>query len=171
MWKLARDPDQPRQVVQRRVIQPVVQERSTTLQLTTNFRLPKAVLRLEQALVGLIEANFNDSIDTLAAEKAFVPGLPPTIYEDKEPQFDDFLAYFGSVLSEEQAVLVRDPDQVEELRSKDIGGHVLTIEDSKGLDFHDIIVYNFFSESSSFLVKALREHDVTLDVRLPELLR
>ena len=108
------------------------------LQLTANFRLPQTVLRLEQALIRLLEENYPKTLDSLEHEVAFVPGLPPLYFQ--ETVFDEVLSYFGNVLSEEQAVLVRDAKTVDTLREMKIGGHVLTIEEAKGIDFDDVII-------------------------------
>lgn len=132
------------------------------LQLTANFRLPQTVLRLEQALIRLLEENYPKTLDSLEHEVAFVPGLPPLYFQ--ETVFDEVLSYFGNVLSEEQAVLVRDAKTVDTLREMKIGGHVLTIEEAKGIDFDDVIIYNFFS-SGTAVDKALEALNASLESR------
>ena len=66
-----------------------IDNEATFLQLTANFRLPQTVLRLEQALVRLLEENYPKTLDSLEHEVAFVPGLPPLYFP--EQNFDEVL--------------------------------------------------------------------------------
>ena len=59
---------------------------------------------------------------------------------------------------------IKDAETVKELRNMKIGGHVLTIEEAKGIDFDDIIVYNFFS-SGTAVDKALEALNLSLETR------
>jgi len=65
-----------------------------------------------------------------------------------DESLDNAMELFGQCLNEEQAILVRNESTAQDLRKKaKLGGHILTIEAAKGLDFEDIIVYNFLSDS------------------------
>ena len=117
-------------------------------QLTTNYRLPRSILDVEHAMISLLSKYFPNRVDHLALETSHFQGLPPRILLDES--FDDVLNEFGKELNENQAILLRsdaDPAKIKKLREQVAGGHVLTIAQSKGLEFDDIIIYDFFSAS------------------------
>ncbi|KAI3729664.1 hypothetical protein L6452_18327 [Arctium lappa] len=130
---------------------------SKIVQLSDNFRTHVGVLNLAQSVIDLLFHFFPLFVDHLSPETSRIHGDLPILLEtdinnnalktifgmngDGCQQFTGFGA--------EQVVLVRD----ERLKEKvvDIIGKkslVLTIMESKGLEFQDVLLYDFFSTSS-----------------------
>ncbi|KAL7258164.1 hypothetical protein ACSBR1_004309 [Camellia fascicularis] len=121
--------------------------------LTHNFRTHDGVLKLAQSVIDLLYYFFPQSIDVLTPESSLIYGEAPTIIVPNHNENavltifqnsgKDF-AGFGA----EQVVLVRDDSSRREI-SDYIGKQalVLTIMECKGLEFQDVLLYNFFSSS------------------------
>ncbi|KAG8738662.1 hypothetical protein FRC10_006609, partial [Ceratobasidium sp. 414] len=115
------------------------------------------IVNCAASIVEIIYRLFPDSIDRMATETARVSGPAPVLFTDPR----DNLSFFeGFVLGSspdskagfgaQQAILVRSDATVEELDSKLEGlCPILTITDSKGLEFDDVLIYNFFSHSTA----------------------
>ncbi|KAH6833401.1 hypothetical protein C2S53_011803 [Perilla frutescens var. hirtella] len=124
--------------------------------LSHNFRSHTGVLRLAQSVVDLICYYFPHSIDALAPETSRIYGESPLVLE---PGSDEnlIMSIFGhSGKSDEkwvgfgadQVILVRDDSTRKEISS--YIGHqalILTIVECKGLEFQDVLLYNFFGSS------------------------
>ncbi|XP_071723216.1 uncharacterized protein [Rutidosis leptorrhynchoides] len=128
---------------------------SDKFQLSRNFRSHSGVLNMAQSVVNLIYHFFPTSIDRLSPETSLIRGEVPVLLEANEnhsffellkgvESFGGNLVGFGA----EQAILVRD-DQAKDEMIRNIGKQalVLTILDCKGLEFQDVLIYNFFSSS------------------------
>jgi tetratricopeptide (TPR) repeat protein len=120
-------------------------------QLKQNFRTHSGVLKLANTVIRLIYNYFPHSIDVLDDESSLVLGPKPIFLEDTEDVISALfergslnICEFGS----EQVILVRDDRTKEGLRAK-CGDNalVLTVQDSKGMEFTDCLIYNFFSNS------------------------
>ncbi|XP_042013425.1 uncharacterized protein LOC121761816 isoform X2 [Salvia splendens] len=124
--------------------------------LSYNFRTHTGVLRLAQSVVVLICHFFPHSIDVLPPETSRIYGESPIVLE---PGSDDnlIISIFGHSgkssgkwvgFGADQVILVRD-----DLAKKEISeyiGHqalILTIVECKGLEFQDVLLYNFFGSS------------------------
>ncbi|XP_021736173.1 uncharacterized protein LOC110717119 [Chenopodium quinoa] len=131
---------------------------SPTFQLSQNFRTHAGVLNLAQSVIDLIWHFFPNSIDPLKPETSLLCGELPIlldcencedalikIFQDKASQGDNSNSIsFGS----EQVIMVRD-DHARDKVGKFVGRQalVLTIFECKGLEFEDVLLYNFFGSS------------------------
>ncbi|XP_074264825.1 uncharacterized protein LOC141587273 [Silene latifolia] len=126
------------------------------LKLTQNFRTHAGVLNLAQSITELIYHFFPESIDKLNPETSLVRGEAP-VFLDSGCDGDAMSVIFGNrgnnienltSFGSEQVILVRD-DYVKGEITKHIGKRaiVLTIFECKGLEFQDVLLYNFFGTS------------------------
>ncbi|KAG9098169.1 hypothetical protein FS749_004519 [Ceratobasidium sp. UAMH 11750] len=128
-----------------------------TFDLTVNFRSHRGIVGCAASIVKVIYQLFPDSIDKMPEESAKVRGPRPVLFTDSRDDlslFEEFVlgsnpgskTGFGA----QQAILVRSDAVAEELDSKLEGlCPVLTIAESKGLEFDDVLIYNFFNHSSA----------------------
>jgi len=123
-------------------------------QLTTNYRSHNGIVNCAHSVIELITKFWPNAIDRLQPEKGMVDGVKPVFFTDVEndarcKQFligeDANKLEFGA----HQCILVRDEAAVKKLREKvgDIG-MIMTLYDSKGLEFDDVLLYNFFGDSA-----------------------
>ncbi|XP_052204547.1 uncharacterized protein LOC127809633 [Diospyros lotus] len=124
--------------------------------LSQNFRTHDGVLRLAQSVIDLLYHFFRHSIDVLEPETSLIYGDAPLLLEyrnDENPIVTIFgkgrigggdIVGFGA----EQVILVRDDCSRKEIYSY-VGKQalVLTIVECKGLEFQDVLLYNFFGSS------------------------
>eukprot|EP00397_Hematodinium_sp_SG-2012_P000015 GEMP01000015.1.p1 GENE.GEMP01000015.1~~GEMP01000015.1.p1 ORF type:complete len:4377 (+),score=1023.35 GEMP01000015.1:350-13480(+) len=120
-------------------------DRDRIYQLGTNYRLTMSILHLENQVLDLLSKHFLDRMEKLENQIAHFQGEPPIYFND--PVFEDVLQLFGNALNDEQAILVRNEETARELRAKKYGGLIMTIQEAKGLDFKDVIVYDFIKDS------------------------
>ncbi|KAK2992171.1 hypothetical protein RJ640_000807, partial [Escallonia rubra] len=127
---------------------------SKILHLSQNFRTHAGVLKLGESVLSLIYHFFPSSVDILSPESSLLFGEAPillnignhislmTILESSGEAGD--VVGFGA----EQVILVRDECMKKEI-SEYVGKRalVLTIMECKGLEFQDVLLYNFFSSS------------------------
>ncbi|VFQ72468.1 unnamed protein product [Cuscuta campestris] len=124
--------------------------------LLQNFRTHAGVLKLAQSVIDILYHYFPLSIDALAPETSLIYGEAPVLLRHGSNEnviatilgnrvgISSKVAGFGA----EQVILVRDESvkkQVVDLVGKQ--ALVLTILESKGLEFQDVLLYNFFSSS------------------------
>lgn len=132
------------------------------LQLCKNFRSHSKILDLANSVVSLIELLFPKTIDKLKKETSDIDGPKPIIINQSsakllEGLFDQYKIWGGQFKDDQQAakqqfgcdrvVIVRDqeskakvPDFMKEML-------ILTVYESKGLEFDEVILYNFFQDS------------------------
>ncbi|CEL56912.1 TPR and ankyrin repeat-containing protein 1 OS=Mus musculus GN=Trank1 PE=2 SV=3 [Rhizoctonia solani AG-1 IB] len=128
-----------------------------TFELNVNFRSLSGIVRFAGYVVQAIHNLFPESIDLMEAEKAKHYGDPPILFTEVQNEagyFENFLLGSSTsnrvVFGAQQAILVRDAEAAEELDSRLQGlCNVLPIMDSKGLEFDDVLIYNFFSQSAA----------------------
>ncbi|XP_016459294.2 uncharacterized protein LOC107782865 [Nicotiana tabacum] len=131
---------------------------SPLFKLTQNFRTHSSVLRLAQSVITLLHYYFPQSIDILESETSVTCGVAPVLLKPM-PGADEnaIITIFGNSESTggkiigfgaEQVILVRDESAKKEV-SNYIGRKalILTIAESKGLEFQDVLLYNFFESS------------------------
>ncbi|KAI4357248.1 hypothetical protein L6164_001209 [Bauhinia variegata] len=129
---------------------------SDILLLTKNFRTHDGVLKLSQSIVELLFRFFPHSLDVLKPETSLIDGEAPVVLESGNSE-DAIVTIFGNSGSmggkivgfgAEQVILVRDDCARNEI-SNYVGKHalVLTILECKGLEFQDVLLYNFFGSS------------------------
>ncbi|KAG8755796.1 hypothetical protein FRC11_005787, partial [Ceratobasidium sp. 423] len=125
----------------------------TKFELTINYRSHEGIVRCAASVVDILYSLFPQSLDRLPRETADDKSTEhlPTVFTDTSSEmslFEEFLLKSNSSLGAQQAVLVKSEEIAEQLSSR-ISEFcpILTIADSKGLEFDDIILYNFFAES------------------------
>ncbi|WJX52814.1 hypothetical protein P8452_38884 [Trifolium repens] len=129
---------------------------SETFLLTQNFRTHAGVLKLSQSIIEILFRFFPHSIDVLKPETSLIYGEAPVVLEC-ESKKNAIVTIFGTTGHEsgkivgfgaEQVILVRDDYARKEILEY-VGKQalVLTILECKGLEFQDVLLYNFFATS------------------------
>jgi len=124
------------------------------LPLTVNFRTHEQVLALARSVVYLILQFFPNSVDKMKDETSTKVGEKPISLTLQGPGSlvnqlfgtdpSQVLAEFGA----EQVILVRDEETKARVkRETDGNALVLTVLESKGMEFEDCLVLDFFSSS------------------------
>ncbi|KAK2371482.1 P-loop containing nucleoside triphosphate hydrolase superfamily protein [Trifolium repens] len=126
---------------------------SDTFLLNQNFRTHAGVLKLSQSIIELLFRFFPHSIDSLKPETSLIYGEAPVVLEcgNRENAIVTIFGNGGHVdgkvvgFGAEQVILVRDDSARKEILSY-VGKQalVLTILECKGLEFQDVLLYNFF---------------------------
>ncbi|CAK9141755.1 unnamed protein product [Ilex paraguariensis] len=129
---------------------------SEIFNLRQNFRTHAGVLKLAQSVIDLLCHFFRNSIDILKPETSLIYGEAPVLLEpgNEENAIVTIFGNSGNVdgkivgFGAEQVILVRDDSARMEI-SDYIGKQalVLTIMECKGLEFQDVLLYNFFGSS------------------------
>ncbi|KAK9063833.1 hypothetical protein SSX86_017705 [Deinandra increscens subsp. villosa] len=128
---------------------------SEIFQLKQNFRTHAGVLDLAQSVIDILYCYFSHSIDILEPETSLISGEAPVLLESGNDE-NAIVTIFGGSGSgaeivgfgAEQVILVRDDIAKTEI-CECIGKQalVLTIVECKGLEFQDVLLYNFFGTS------------------------
>ncbi|OVA06987.1 UvrD-like Helicase [Macleaya cordata] len=130
---------------------------SDIFHLNQNFRTHAGVLKLSQSVIELLYHFFPLSVDILSPETSLIYGESPVLLESANDE-NAIITIFGNSggnigrsmigFGAEQVILVRD-DSVRKEIAKHIGKQalVLTIVECKGLEFQDVLLYNFFGSS------------------------
>ncbi|KAK4842428.1 hypothetical protein QYF36_021493 [Acer negundo] len=148
--------------------------------LSQNFRTHAGVLNLAQSIIELLYRFFPQFIDVLKPETSFINGEPPVLLESENKE-DAIFKFFGKSgnfgtntvgFGAQQVILVQD-DCARKKISNHIGNKalVLTIMECKGLEFQDVLLYNFFGSSPlkniwSVIYEYMKEQDL-LDSNSP----
>ncbi|KAJ3088732.1 hypothetical protein HK102_008076, partial [Quaeritorhiza haematococci] len=119
--------------------------------LTQNYRSHERILALANSVVNLLLHFFPNRIDKLPPERALMDGPIPVFLEDTSAT-NLIVSLFGKGESSiefgaEQAIIVRDEKSREHVRSLVPVAVILTVLESKGLEFEDVLIYDFFSDS------------------------
>ncbi|KAH9065001.1 hypothetical protein EDB87DRAFT_1756197 [Lactarius vividus] len=122
-------------------------------QLLVNYRSHGGIVKCANAIIQLLQ-RFPGAIDVLQPEAGVAGEEIPVFFHSRclpSRERDFFLLSTGRpcMLGSNQCIIVRDEAARQKLRS-DIGrvGIVLTLFNSKGLEYDDVILYNFFEESA-----------------------
>ncbi|KAI6153131.1 hypothetical protein BKA82DRAFT_4349614 [Pisolithus tinctorius] len=142
--------DQASHMVRERAVAPPM-----SFQLAINYRSHGGIVNCAHSVIELISRFWPNSIDSLQPEHGIVDGLKPVFFTgwDKDTvRYEQFL--FGASGSHiefgaQQCILVRNEKAREKLRQQvgDIG-LIMTLYESKGLEFNDVLLYNFFEDSN-----------------------
>ena len=138
-------------VIHEKVPQVKVPQKPHTL--TINFRSHSGILHLAGSVIDLLQTFFTGSIDHLPEDNGMFAGPSPVILESCDES--DLALLLSSNRRESsriefgahQVVLVQSKEAKENLPSILKGAIVLTIFESKGLEFDDVLLYNFFRDS------------------------
>uniref|UniRef100_A0A8I6XPP0 UvrD-like helicase ATP-binding domain-containing protein n=1 Tax=Hordeum vulgare subsp. vulgare TaxID=112509 RepID=A0A8I6XPP0_HORVV len=129
---------------------------SDMFQLSQNFRTHCGILHMAQSIMSLLYFFFPTSVDKLNPETGLVYGEAPVLLESDNDE-SAIMTIFAEIKSKhgntqgfgaEQVILVRDDatkKQIVDLVGKQ--ALVLTIVECKGLEFQDVLLYNFFGSS------------------------
>ncbi|KAI5808229.1 hypothetical protein DFH27DRAFT_650744 [Peziza echinospora] len=124
--------------------------------LAKNYRSHQGILSLAAEVINMLCNVFPGQIDRLAPEFGSYDGALPIIFAGYDSVkllsggagiegAENGISYFGA----DQVILVRDDDAKRELKARlKSSAQVLTILDSKGLEFEDVILYQFFGSPS-----------------------
>jgi tetratricopeptide (TPR) repeat protein len=124
--------------------------------LNKNFRSHQGIISLASFVMKLLYTGFPETVDKMEEERGQYAGPIPTLFLGFGAQIlgsrlvglqdvnDVHIADFGA----EQVILVRDEQQKEKVQ-QEIGdlALVLTILDSKGMEFDDVFLLDFFTSS------------------------
>ncbi|KAK0444957.1 uncharacterized protein EV420DRAFT_1721599 [Desarmillaria tabescens] len=121
-------------------------------QLAVNYRSHAGIVDCAHSVIDLITTFWEDSIDRLSPEMGIVDGFKPVFFDTEDrTQLEQFI--FGNVgdhieFGAQQCIIVRNEAARERLQQQ-VGevGLVLTIYESKGLEFNDVLLYDFFADS------------------------
>ncbi|KAG1841503.1 hypothetical protein F4604DRAFT_1961164 [Suillus subluteus] len=123
-------------------------------QLATNYRSHNGIVNCAHSVIELITKFWPNAIDHLQPEKGLVDGAQPVFFTDvdNDAHCKQFLVGESAnnlELGAHQCILVRNEAAVKKLRDK-VGeiGIIMTLHDSKGLEFDDVLLYNFFGDSA-----------------------
>ncbi|CAB4422233.1 unnamed protein product [Rhizophagus irregularis] len=141
-------------------------------ELDINYRSHNGILQLATSVIDLIWRFFPNSIDRLSREHGRVGGPQPTFFEgfqkehfkifssnSRESELDDVCTSNGQKLvngdenpfiefGADQVIIVRDDNAKDELKKLiNKAGLVMTIFEAKGMEFNDVLLYNFFNDS------------------------
>ena len=131
----------------------LVQVPQKPLSLNINFRSHSGILKLAGSVIDLIREFFKTSIDHLPDDEGMFPGPIPVLVESCEV---DELALLLSTnkrkasaieFGAHQAIIVQSKESKDKLPDILKGAIVLTIFEAKGLEFDDVLLYNFFTDS------------------------
>jgi len=125
------------------------------LQLSHNYRSHSGVLRLAACVVELLYFFFSNSLDRLPPDLGLFSGPKPVIMEVTSTA--DLILMLDGAKREtsriefgaHQVVIVRSEEAKKDLPDE-FGvdrDWVMTVQQSKGLEFDDVLLYNFFSDS------------------------
>ncbi|KAF8336960.1 uncharacterized protein EI90DRAFT_3013934 [Cantharellus anzutake] len=122
-------------------------------QLPINYRSHQGIVACAGSIIDLITTLFPYSIDKLQREESTVPGPEPLIFRHENVHWGRFSSEKKNSescfqLGARQAIIVRDDVARDEVRT--LSGsqdNVYTLIESKGLEFDDVLIYNFFASS------------------------
>ncbi|KAJ3181893.1 hypothetical protein HDU85_003409 [Gaertneriomyces sp. JEL0708] len=121
--------------------------------LTQNYRTHSGVIDVASNVVDILTTLFPYAIDKLDRERAICAGPAPVVL--RESSLDSLVvALFGSgdvardsELGAEQVIIVRNDAARRKLEAKVPDALVLTVLESKGLEFRDVLLVDFLKDS------------------------
>ena len=130
---------------------PVVDE------LTINFRSHSGVLKLAASVIEVLQKFFPNSFDRLPGDKGMFPGPIPTLLDSCN--FSDLALVLRGNKRESsaiefgahQVIIVQSEGAKRALPSELQAGIALTVFEAKGLEFDDVLLYDFFKDSKVWI--------------------
>ena len=132
---------------------PAINVPQKPLTLKINYRSHSGILKLAGNVIDLISEFFKDSIDHLPDDEGMFPGPIPVFLDSCK---EDDLSLLLSANKRECSAIEFGAHQVIIVQSKDArdrlpdilkGAIVMTVFEAKGLEFDDVLLYNFFTDS------------------------
>ncbi|PCH33053.1 nucleoside triphosphate hydrolase protein [Wolfiporia cocos MD-104 SS10] len=128
-----------------------------SFQLAKNYRSHAGIVDCAHTVICLITRFWPYAIDSLPKEEGKIKGIKPIFYTRWDPTSVTYEKFFFGSSAEtiefgaQQCILVRDDAARERLRKavrfRDIG-LILTLYESKGLEFNDVLLFDFFADST-----------------------
>ena len=122
-------------------------------QLTINFRSHTGILMLAASIIDLLKHFFLNSFDCLPGDEGMFPGPTPVVLDScnvsdlalvlRTNKRDSSVIEFGA----HQVIIVQSEEAKKNIPDMLKAGIVLTVFESKGLEFDDVLLYNFFKDS------------------------
>lgn len=124
--------------------------------LTVNHRSHSAITRLGTSITDLLKEFFEHSFDwrNVPDDQSYIKG-PKPLFICSKSKMDSFMLLQSSEAQSrssvefgaDQVVIVRDEQSTNSLPNYFRKGIVLTIQECKGLEFNDVLLYNFFTDA------------------------
>ena len=122
-------------------------------ELTVNFRSHTGILKLAASVIDLMKEFFPSSFDRLPGDEGMFPGPTPIVLDScnvsdlalvlqtnkREASTIEFGAH--------QVIIVQSEEAKKNIPDVLKAGIILTVFESKGLEFDDVLLYNFFKYS------------------------
>ncbi|KAI6141017.1 hypothetical protein BKA82DRAFT_2656887, partial [Pisolithus tinctorius] len=128
-------------------------------ELAVNYRSHGGIVNCAQLVVKLITDFWPESIDTLQPERAMLGGPKPVFLMRQGDEIFPYESFFTGLwgnreLGAEQCIIVRNSVVRDQIREQfgDIAV-ILTLQESKGLEFNEVFLYNFFEDSAATLAQ------------------
>ncbi len=121
--------------------------------LTINFRSHSGILCLAASVIDLLKEFFPSSFDTLPGDEGMFPGpTPALLYSCRISDLAVLLRNKKREASQiefgaHQVIIVQSEATKKALPDVLQAGIVLTVFEAKGLEFDDVLLYNFFADS------------------------
>ena len=122
--------------------------------LSRNYRSHQGILSVASSVMELLFSNFPDTVDKSTPEIGTLVGPTPNLFLGCDSSIlrncasGDSPSPHEALFGAEQVVLTRDEEQKAELvHSIGESALVLTILQAKGMEFEDVILFNFFSST------------------------
>ena len=122
-------------------------------ELTINFRSHTGVLQLAASVIDLMKNFFPNSFDYLPGDEGMFPGPIPVVLDScnvsdlalvlRTNKRESSTIEFGA----HQVIIVQSEDAKKSIPDALKAGIVLTVFEAKGLEFDDVLLYNFFKDS------------------------
>ena len=122
-------------------------------ELTVNFRSHTGVLKLASSVIDLMKNFFPNSFDCLPGDEGMFHGPKPIVLDScnvtdlavvlRTNKRESSTIEFGA----HQVIIVQSEEAKKTIPDVLKAGIVLTVFESKGLEFDDVLLYNFFEDS------------------------
>ena len=146
-------------------------------QLTHNYRSHAGILNMASSVTDLLSHFFPESFDNLARDQGLFEGPKPVLFESC--CFSDLAEIlrghkrktskieFGA----HQVILVASSEVRDSLPEELSRALVLTIYEAKGLEFDDVLIYNFFKDSQVCCFSSNYQHYYPVMFQFPMLVK
>jgi hypothetical protein len=146
-------------------------------ELTINFRSHTGVLKLAASVIDLMKAFFPESFDRLPRDEGMFPGPSPIVLDScnisdlalvlRTNKRESSIIEFGA----HQVIIVQSEEAKKNIPDVLKAGIVLTVFESKGLEFDDVLLYNFFKDSKVCVYKLLNTSMYSFNFNLHRLIK